>query len=58
MGPKTRVAVFATDDSAEATRCLERFVRLAPHGVSKVYVLTLNEIEVGGPRCSSRAFPT
>jgi nucleotide-binding universal stress UspA family protein len=51
------VVVFATDDSPEAKRCLDEFIRLAPKWTSRVYVLTVNEIDSGAAAMLVRGLP-
>lgn len=50
-------AVIAFDDSPESERCIEAFIRLAPKGVDKVYVLTVNEIDSGAASMLVRGLP-
>lgn len=44
---KKLTAVFATDHSPYATRCLELLLKFAPQGVEKFIVVTANEITPG-----------
>jgi nucleotide-binding universal stress UspA family protein len=51
------VAVVATDDSPESERCIDEFLRLAPRGLSKVYILTVNEVDAGAASMLVRGLP-
>lgn len=44
IGPRFR-AVFATDHSPFSSRCLERFLQLAPKGIAEIMVVSAWEIE-------------
>lgn len=51
------VALIASDDSPESEGCVQEFIRLAPKGLEKVYVLTVNEIDSGAASMLVRGLP-
>lgn len=51
------VAVFATDESPAARKCLDELIRLGPAGLKKIYVLTVNEIDAGSAAMLVRGLP-
>lgn len=50
-------AVFATDHSEYADRCLEALLALRPKGIGRVHVLTANEIDAGTAAMLVRGLP-
>jgi nucleotide-binding universal stress UspA family protein len=50
-------AVFATDHSEYANRCLEALLELAPKGIGELHVLTANEVDAGTAAMLVRGMP-